>query len=264
MNVVKNMFGKSYIVATCSDYDAYQRLEQVTFHDADSARRFIVGLNVSHGFWERIFNTLGFSNPNVRHHTDVLNHISVMLAHRKFYIFELPENALNAPSTSSRTIKGKFNESFVFLSSGESALNKVRPSRSFASEKEAEVFVNSLDISYKQLSAVVATLPQANVSSYSESEKKQALIKALVSQNIVIQKASSRGPSAKGVELEDQVQNSPGNRQVNALPEADRAPPPPPKKEKLDRDAEQAATLVMAAESGDAFCEDCAAEASQG
>lgn len=256
MNVIKNNFGDTFVIASPQEGSDPGAIESVNFHDPLSAKRFVASLNVTHDFWLRYFNATGLSNPNIRNHNDVLEQVSLMLLRRRFKVFKLPMYSSQSPPIADRTIKTKYGQQLAFLSAGEALLYKKVPSKTFNSEQDAKKFVDALNLTDEQLTAFVKAASNSK-SELSDDGKRRVLIKSLLAKDMIVSQISSRGRSDKSGDTVDNTANIPGNRPV--VTPASGSQNTVATAAKVNRDAEQAEALIKASESGDAFCEDCAA-----
>ncbi|VUD41559.1 hypothetical protein TDB9533_00514 [Thalassocella blandensis] len=256
MNVLKDVFGRTYLLVSSQGDLKNKKLKPMIFHEAMSAKRFLKGMEASHGYWRRLLLSLSVSNPNVKSENEFVDFVSTLLVRGRVKVYKSFVPSLEKTPRASRSIETGYGKQLVFLSAGESLLTKSKVAKSFVSGKETLEFLQSLNLTESNLTAITAAISNKKSVASSSQEKRKVIAEALLAEELVLQERVKRGPAPKLSEVQDSTQDIPGNRPIDAPPPVDEAPKQKDTA-KQSRDAEQAEALIKAAEAGEAFCEDC-------
>ena len=257
MNLIKDRMGRHYKIASIASPAGFSNAQKpMMFLDVESAYRFVRGLVVEPSFWRRFLAENDCLNIAALSEQDSFSRVAAFLVRGRIKIYEMHVPSMEQSPASTRSLLTSGGRSVVFLTSAEAERSYAKTPKRFKSEKEASSFVSALNLSDKNLKAIAKVLPGRPSASLDHS----AIVEALISGLIVIQERvrSRSTPKVKVIDTSS-ASDLPGNRKVEAPPPAEEQSKQDEPSDQSNHDADQAETLIEAAQAGAAFCEDCAA-----
>lgn len=243
--IVQDSFGRRYRIFTAFDRPSHITIEALSFYDNDKATRFLKSLNASQTLWSKLLQHYPASLPSRLSAEALLRTVATLLVNQKIRFYEIP------PAQTENVISHSIQGETLTLMSGARALEQM-PSgmQKITSLAAAEKAIQGLDSA--QIKSLADSLNKAGGASNQSPEKTVA--QALLDGRLTLLKSKQQGPIAKIPEYEE-VANLPGAKPVSEPPKQSPAPAKEPVKRNFDQ--EQAETLIEAAATAAALCEDC-------
>ncbi|MFK5950504.1 MAG: hypothetical protein QM500_17260 [Methylococcales bacterium] len=220
-NFVKDQFGKLYKIH--SDYHGRipNTINAINFSDPESAKRFLLNLEVSLNFWHQFSSSL----ISIKSDSNPLRLVSNALYKGKIKIYDVTSIQQAKNSKTNSILKAPNSADSFKIESGLSSLStNTNTIKQFNNQKEAEKFIKELSPNQEDLQDIIkqvqppgAPLPPPT-SSYDDLIVN--LGKAIVSGSAVVSVVSNATTPLQPTEIFG-ISSLPGNRKADLGPPAD-------------------------------------------
>ncbi len=253
---LKNAIGKNYAVYLPSNGIVPGKQRKREFITVDEAKLFVRGFRQEKLYWYKLLLEAGVS-PNTAPDLDgILSLVARSAVNGRLKFIEIPKNEVIKESLAHRTFSTSPGEALVISPASDMLFTKGKQTKNFSTIEEAKHFLDMLGPSDRQLKAMSSALGLPELDSQTMANN---IANALHAGDGVVIVTPKFAPKAE-VESENAA-DLPGAKPVEAPPSAESKPAQEAKKPTSD--ADQAETLIQAAEEGAAFCEDCAEQDEQ-
>lgn len=256
-SVVRSRFGKYYKVQLPSESKVELTLKPESFWNENSARQFINNLQVSKNYWRIIISQCSYTLPASQiTDNDIEHHISTLIINQQLQMFSIDVLDVSEHPPENRAIKTKDNVTYLFAPLNTLLTTSPKEVKYFNNEADADEFLNEIDTDEAKMKTLAAELniDVPGTASVNADEIRTAISTALVSGAIVVMVDRFTGSPKLDEVIIETV--GPGNQKAGLAPSSTVTQPQEKDDDPRDQKS-QADTLVKAASSGAAFCEEC-------
>lgn len=250
---LSNQKGEAFAVYMPIDGRLPAKLKKRSFASADDAKTFVKGFAKEQSYWRRLLLQVESVEVSRMDDDALYSAVARQLVRGKIRFLDITRSERAKASASARTFR-KSGQSSIIISPASDlvGVGTKAKQKTFRSKVEAFEFLDELAASPEQLSAMSESV---GIQGFDDIDRLEKLADALHKGDAVALETKVATPKPK-IEAEA-ASDMPGAKPVESPPPADESAAPV---EQAVSDADQAQALTEAAESGAAFCEDCAAE----
>ncbi|HED35951.1 MAG TPA: hypothetical protein ENJ08_17280 [Gammaproteobacteria bacterium] len=262
--ILKDTFGKYYIIKTSRQNTARGLLQALNFTDKNRAFSFACNLCVPHGYWRLILYSVERGNlssihaksTSGRHSAE--HRIAEYLYRRRVYIYELVNYSASKGSQGKRSFEQRNGDRYTFSHVSTQLLASAQQPIELDSEADIGKLLWDLSFNEKQLNELAQALNLVGAENTGGAQSRDLVIGAIMAGEIIVRHQPKPSTPPKPLELleptaADRPMQGPASSSATE-PVAPTAAAPPGN---VPDPRTQAETLEKAAEDGVPFCEEC-------